>query len=52
MMSVSIGKIQGEKLLNSDKRHFISIGFDPLMADSKQELKPENGNQEIFTYRG
>jgi hypothetical protein len=52
MMTVSVGKIQGERLLKSDKRHFISIGFDPLLMNKKQKTVSQEDKQEIFTYSG
>ncbi len=52
IMTVSIGKIQGENLLKKDKNHFISIGFDPLLMNKKEKSFSNESKQEIFTYSG
>ena len=48
-LTVSVGKIQGEPLFKSDRRHYITIGFDPMLMN--KSVKIENG-AELFTYSG
>ncbi len=50
MVTVTTGKIEGERLVKSDKEHFLSIGFDPLVMGASQNRSTDE--KAIFTYSG
>ena len=51
IMTVNIGKYPEKELFVNDKKHFITIGLNPLLENNNQKPKTAQGI-EIFSYSG
>jgi hypothetical protein len=49
-MTLSIGKIQGEKLLQNNENHFISISFEPFFMNKEHKILNVKNQTEVLTY--
>lgn len=51
-MTISVGKLQGGKELKEDRKHYISISFNPIHKSTTQRTPLDKNKLELFKYNG